>query len=115
MAAFRAEGFVLRLGCVGDSSPAASRETYRPRRAFALVAVIDVVLHPLRELLQQECSLKSEFHDGALDASLARAYDIVAVFDLVDAPLELDAFAVIGSFDRGREGGVRRDGLHGAI
>ncbi len=85
------------------------------RPTLALVAVIDIVFHSLRNLLEQESSLKSQFHDGAFNTSLARADNIVAVFDLVDAPLQLDALTVVGSFDGWRERGVRGDGLHGSI
>jgi hypothetical protein len=119
VAPFGAERFVLGLEFVSDCSQGAWDEglwrMYRRRRTVALVAVIDIVLHSLRNLLEQEGSLKPQFHDGSLDTSLACTNDIVAIFDLIDAPLQLDALAVVGSFDGWRERGVRGNGLHGTI
>ena len=115
MATLGTEGFVLGLGFCERLFQRGVGRAYCRRRTVALVAVIDIVLHSLRNLLKQEGSLKPQFHDGSLDTSLARADDIVAVFDLVDAPLQLDALAVVGSFDGWRERGVRCDGLHGTF
>ena len=63
MATLGTEGFVLGLKFVSDCSKwswgVGLRKTYGRRWTVALVAVLDIVLHSLCNLLEQEGSLKS--------------------------------------------------------
>lgn len=56
MATFGAEGLLLGLGFVTDCFQSESDKkvgkTYLRRRTVALIAVIDIVLHSLRDLLE---------------------------------------------------------------
>jgi hypothetical protein len=73
------------------------------RRGAAAVAVVDVVFHVFVELLEEKGALESHFLDASIKAQDALAGRVVGLFDVVDAPAEVDAFAVVGGFDRGRE------------
>lgn len=81
-----------------------SRQTYR---ADALVAAglttLDVRLHALAKLLEQEGALQPHLHDRAVEAHAPDARFFVRGFDFVQTALELDTFAVVGLFDAGCE------------
>jgi hypothetical protein len=71
----------------------------RGRRRAASVAVIDIVFHVLVELLEKKCALETHLLDAAIQAQDALAGRVVGLFNVVDAPAEVDAFAVISTFD----------------
>ena len=73
------------------------------RRAAAAIAVVDVVLHVFVELLKKECALESHLLDAAVQACDAQARAIIVLFDVGYAAAEVDAFSVVGAFDRGRK------------
>lgn len=70
------------------------------RRAAASVAVVDIVFHVLVDLLEKESSLQTHLLDTAVKARDAQARAIIVLFDVVDAPTNLNAFAVICCLDR---------------
>lgn len=55
------------------------------------------------ELLKKECALESHLLDAAVQACNAQARAIVVLFDVGYAAAEVDAFSVVGAFDRGRK------------
>lgn len=57
----------------------------------------------LVELLEEEGALEAHFLDSAVEPDDAGAGAVVGVVDVGYAPLEVDAFAIVGGFDRGRE------------
>jgi hypothetical protein len=67
------------------------------------VAVVDVVFHMFVELFEKEGALEAHLLDAPVKAQDALAGRVVGLFDVVDAPAEVDAFTVVRSFDRGRE------------
>jgi hypothetical protein len=71
--------------------------------AAAAIAIVDVVLHMFVQLLQQECALEAHLLDSAIQACDAQARAVVVLFDVGYAAAEVDAFAVVGTFDRGGE------------
>lgn len=87
------------------------RSAYRGGRARAALGVLDVCAGALGQLLEQKGPLYPELLDLALYPGEAQAGGIVCVFDLVCAVLELNAFAAVCLFDRGRQ--RRRDGWRG--
>ena len=78
--------------------------TYRARALLSTrVAALDIRLHSLAQLLQQESPLESHLHDRAVEAHSSGSGFFVGGFDFVQAALELDAFSVVGFFDAGSE------------
>lgn len=78
--------------------------TYRARALLsARVATLDIWLHSLAQLLQQERSLQPHLHDRAVEAHSSGSGFFVGGFDFIQAALELDAFSVVGFFDAGSE------------
>ena len=74
--------------------------TYRARALLsARIAALDIRLHSLAQLLQQERSLQSHLHDRAVEAHSSGSGFFVGGFDFVQAALELNAFSVVGLFD----------------
>lgn len=73
------------------------------RWAAAAIAVVDIVLHVLVQLLEQECALEAHLLDAAVQACDAQARAVVVLFNVGYAAAEVDAFAVVGAFDRRRE------------
>jgi hypothetical protein len=88
-------------------SPCLTRRGSRTYRARALlsarVAALDIRLHSLAQLLQQECSLQPHLHDRAVEADPSYSGFLVRGFDFVQTALKLDAFSVVGFFDAGSE------------
>lgn len=68
--------------------------------AAAAIAVVDIVLHVLVQLLEKECALEAHLLDAAVQACDAQARAVVVLFNIGYAAAEVDAFAVIGPFDR---------------
>ena len=78
--------------------------TYRARALLSTrVATLDIWLHSLAQLLQQERPLKPHLHDRAVEAHSSGSGFFVGGFDFVQTALELDAFSVVGLFDAGSE------------
>ena len=78
--------------------------TYRARALLsARVAALDIRLHSLAQLLQQECSLQPHLHNCAVEADPSYSGLLVRGFDFVQTALKLDAFSVVGFFDAGSE------------
>lgn len=65
----------------------------------AAVAVVDVVFHVFVELLEKEGALKTHLLDAAVQAQDALACRVVGLVNVVDAPAEFDAFAVVCGLD----------------
>lgn len=63
------------------------------------VAVVDIVFHMFIELLKQECALQAHLLYAAVQAEDAEACAVVRLFNVIDAPAEVDAFAVISGFN----------------
>lgn len=77
--------------------------THCGRWAVAPVRVFDVVFHAIGELFQQEGSLESHFHDGAVESPYPDARHVIVFFYLIDAPAKLDAFSIVCLFYRRRK------------
>ena len=78
--------------------------TYRARALLSTrVATLDIWLHSLAQLFQQESPLQSHLHDRAVEAQPPNPGFLVRGFDFVQAALELNAFAVVCFFDAGGE------------
>jgi hypothetical protein len=75
----------------------------RGRRTATPVAVVDVVFHVFVQLLKEKGALEAHLLDAAVEAQDALARAVVAVFDVGDAAAQVDAFSVVGGFDRGGE------------
>ena len=74
--------------------------TYRARALLsARIATLDIRLHSLAQLLQQERPLQPHLHDRTVEAHSSGSGFFVGGFDFVQAALELDAFSVVGFFD----------------
>jgi hypothetical protein len=75
------------------------------RRAFSVVAafaperLVGVVLHVLVELLEEEGALQTHLLDAPVQAQDALAGRVVGLLNVVDAPAEFNAFAIVGAFD----------------
>lgn len=57
----------------------------------------------LVELLEKEGAFKTHLLDAAIQAQDPLARGVVGFLDVIDASAEVDAFAVVSGFDRGRE------------
>jgi hypothetical protein len=57
----------------------------------------------LVDLLEEEGALEAELGDATVLADDARVVGVVGVGDVVYTASQVDAFAVVGGFDRGRE------------
>jgi hypothetical protein len=75
----------------------------RRRGRGAAIRVVDIILHVFHELVEEKCALEAHLGDCAAEAFDAQARAVVAIFDVVDAAAELDAFSVVSCFDRWRE------------
>lgn len=92
-----------RSGAVQPTGQA-RRLTYRAHALLSTrFAALDVGLHPLTQLFQQEGTLQSHLHDRAVEAQPPNPGFLVRGFDFVQAALELNAFAVVCFFDAGGE------------
>lgn len=80
----------------------------RGRRTAAAVAVVDGVFHVLVDLLEEEGALETHLLDAAVQARDAQTGAIVVLLNVVDAPADVDAFPVVGAFDRGWEVFLRK-------
>jgi hypothetical protein len=95
--------FTLRV----PFNPLARRLTYRAYTLLsARLTALDVGLHSLAQLFQQEGPLQSHFHDRAVEAHPSNPGFLVRGLNFVQAALELDAFAVVCFFDAGGERGA---------
>jgi len=78
--------------------------TYRARALLsARIATLNIRLHSLAQLLQQEGPLKSHLHNRTVEAHSSGSGFFVGGFDFIQAALELDAFSIVGFFDAGGE------------
>jgi hypothetical protein len=55
------------------------------------------------QLLKEKRALQPHLLDAAVQARDAQARAVVVLFDVGYAAAEVDAFPVVGAFDRGRE------------
>ena len=73
------------------------------RHAGAALRVVQAGFLVLLQLVQQEGALEAHLLDAAVQALDALSCAVVVLLDVVDAPAQFDAFAVVGGLDRGRE------------
>jgi len=73
------------------------------RRRATTIAVVDIVLHVLVELLEKEGALQTHLLHAPVQAQDALAGRVVGLFDVVDAATDVDTFAVVCAFDRRRK------------
>ncbi len=67
-------------------------------------ATVDVDIHPLAQLLQEEGTLEAHLHDSSVKSDALDLRFIIGGLHLVETALELDAFAVIGLLDARGQG-----------
>lgn len=70
------------------------------RGAAAAVRVVDVILHVLVQLLEEEGALQPHLLYGAVQTIDAQARAVVVLLNVVYAAPQLDAFAVVCRLDR---------------
>ena len=76
-------------------------------------AVVDLVVHPPAQLVQQKGSLQPHFHNGAVQPHPSDFGFIVRGLDLVETSFQRDAFSIVCFFDTGRERSVLRRRVYG--
>lgn len=69
------------------------------RRRTTPVAVIEIEFHVLVELFEEKGSLEAHLGYAAGKAGDAEASRVVGVLDVIDAPSNVDALAVVGGLD----------------
>lgn len=68
-------------------------------RAGAAVRVVHAVFLVLLQAVEEEGAFETHLLDPAIQALDALSCAIVVLFNVVDAPAQLDALAVVGGFD----------------
>lgn len=73
---------------------------WRRRWTAAPVTVVHIIFHMLIDLLEEEGSLQPHLLDTTVETRDTKASAVVVLLDVIDAPAQVDAFAVIGCFNR---------------
>jgi hypothetical protein len=67
------------------------------------ITVIDIVLHVLVQLFEEKGALEAHLLDSAVQTGYPQARAVIVVFNVGYSAAQLDAFPVVGGFDRWRQ------------